>query len=190
MIKESTDAPLEEHISIISEITPVTSEMSTVIDKIVDDIIDDNLESTPPVSLPIIQCPMSQPEEKNTLDSETKGDTFVDISEFNTHKPKEEFTDIWYQAYIESKDIVSDVILPIPEPMTLTAIVDTHVRQAMTLSTIIGSSEKFLKSHDAFNQTLPVRIIFVFIVMITCKLSYTLRMRHIIIPFDRGHKNL
>jgi len=53
---------------------------------------------------------------------------------------------------------------------------------------IIDFSSLTVKPRYDFRQTLPVKISHVIFNKVTCKLSHTIMLLHLVISFDRGHE--
>ena len=165
---DSSDVPSEDNTLNTTEVTPVITDIVDALDEDLTDTlpptreIQPAIELVPRVSLPDLSIevvPHHEPYKVSTT-PEVKQQC---ITMTYVHSYKDPF---W--NYVITKDVVMR---------------ESSSQQVTQFFSIT------VKPRGAFHLFLPVRISLVLIIEITGKLPYTLRMRHLIIPFDRGRKN-
>ena len=205
VIKESTDVSLEDHTSSILEITPVITESNVV-----------SLEESTPVTLDITPVIMEFVHEDltDTLPPTREIQPAIELvprvslpdfgMEVIPHLETSEvltslevrqqcliptdvhvYTDPFWN-YVVTKDLSQIKDVTIYDQSVPKILVDAIIGKSDTLQIIFSSTT--IEYKGAFPKLIPVCIYYMFTAK-TCKLSHTLWMRHLIIPFDRGRKN-
>jgi hypothetical protein len=185
VITESTVVPLEESIPITLGITPVIMEF--VHEDLTDTLpptrkIQPAIELVPRVSLPDFGMEVVPHLETSEVPTslEVKQQCLVPTA---VHV----YTDPFWN-YVVTKDLgqIKDVTIYC---RSISYNLENAVEGESNTSQIFNSPSITVTPRSVFHLILPVRISLVPILTITGKLPYTLRMRHMIIPYDRGHKN-